>query len=131
MSSEKKQASLLDALIPVVSLIVMLFASVKLYGSDSSYGANQIALILAAAIAMLIGHKNGYKWKELEAGIVKGISMALGAILILLMVGSLIGSWILSGTVPTMVYYGLLVLDPSIFYAAACIVCAFVSISIG
>lgn len=136
MSSTKKQATLLeatllDALIPVISLMIMLTSSVMLYGEDSSYGANQIALLLAAAIAMLVGYKNGFSWKELEAGMVKGISMALGAILILLMVGSLIGTWILSGTVPTMIYYGLQILDPSIFYAAACIICALVSISIG
>jgi len=131
MSSNKKQASLLDALIPILSLIVMLAGSVYLYQDDSSYGANQIALLLAAAIAMLIGVKNGFSWSELEAGIVKGISMALGAILILLMVGSLIGTWILAGTVPTMIYYGLQVLDPSIFYVASCIICAMVSISIG
>jgi len=131
MSTNKKQASLLDALIPVIALIVMLGGSVYLYGEDSSYGANQIALLLAASVAMLIGYKNGFSWKELEKGIVKGISMALGAILILLMVGSLIGSWILAGTVPTMIYYGLQILDPSIFYAASCLICAMVSISIG
>lgn len=131
MTTDTKQPSLLDALIPVLSLVIMLAFSVVLYGEDSSYGANQIALLMAAAIAMIVGYKNGYSWKELEAGIVKGISMSLGAILILLMVGSLIGTWILSGTVPTMIYYGLQILDPSYFYAAACIICALVSISIG
>jgi len=131
MSDNTKQPSLLDALIPVAALIIMLAASVILYQDNSSYGANQIALLVAAGIAMLVGWKNGYSWKQLEAGIVKGISMALGAILILLMVGSLIGTWILAGTVSTMVYYGLQILDPSIFYAAACIICALVSISIG
>ena len=131
MIKEKKQPTLLDALIPVFALIIMLAGSVYLYGDNSSYGANQIALILAASIAILVGYKNGYSWTELEAGIVKGISMALGAILILLMVGSLIGTWILAGTVPTMIYYGLNILDPSIFYAATCIVCALVSVSIG
>ncbi|WP_196137267.1 Na+/H+ antiporter NhaC [Aliikangiella sp. G2MR2-5] len=131
MSSKTKAPSLLDALIPIIALIIMLAGSVILYGDSSSYGANQIALLLAAAIAMLVGHKNGYRWRDIETGIVKGISMALGAILILLMVGSLIGTWILSGTVPTMIYYGLKILDPSIFYAAACVVCALVSISIG
>jgi NhaC family Na+:H+ antiporter len=131
MSSNKKQASLLDALIPIISLIVMLFASFYLYGDSSSGGANQIALILAAAIATLVGVKNGFTWKEIEAGIVNGISSSLGAILILLMVGSLIGCWILSGTVPTMIYFGLQLLNPTIFYAAACIISALVSISIG
>ncbi|MGX5202510.1 Na+/H+ antiporter NhaC family protein [Aliikangiella sp. IMCC44632] len=130
-STEKKQPTLLDALVPVVGLIIMLVASVQLYESDSSYGANQIALLLAASLAIIVGFRNGYQWKELEAGIVKGISMSLGAILILLMVGSLIGTWILSGTVPTMIFYGLKILDPSYFYAAACITCALVSVCIG
>ncbi len=128
---EKKAASLLDALTPVVCLILMLAASVYLYGDNSSYGANQIALLLAASITMLIGYKNGFGWKELEQGIVKGISMALGAVLILLMVGSLIGTWILAGTVPSMIYYGMQVLEPSFFYAATCLICALVSVSIG
>lgn len=131
MNDAKRQPSLTDALIPVISLIIMLAGSVYLYRDNSSYGANQIALLLSAAIAMIVGWKNGYTWKELEAGVIKGISMALGAILILLMVGSLIGTWILSGTVPTMIYFGLQLLEPTFFYAAACVISALVSISIG
>ncbi len=131
MSSDKRDPSLVDALIPILSLIVMLATSVVFYGSDSSYGANQIALILGAAIATLIGFKNGYSWKEIETGISKGIATAYGAIMILMMVGALIGTWIVSGTVPTMIYFGLQILDPSIFYVAACLICAMVSISIG
>ncbi len=131
MSSDKRDPSLVDALIPILSLIVMLATSVVFYGSDSSYGANQIALILGAAIATLIGFKNGYSWKEIETGISKGIATAYGAIMILMMVGALIGTWIVSGTVPTMIYFGLQILDPSIFYVAACLICAMVSISTG
>ena len=131
MSRAKKTPSLLDALIPVVFLVLMLALSVYLYGDNSSYGANQIALILAAGLAALVGIKNGHGWKSIEAGIVKGISTALGAILILLAVGSLIGTWILAGTVPTMIYFGLQVLHPSVFFAAACLICVLVSVSIG
>jgi len=131
MTKRIKAPSLIDALIPIFALIIMLATSVAFYGSDSSYGANQIALILGAALATLIGFKNGYKWKEIERGIVKGISTSLGAMLILLMVGALIGTWILSGTVPAMIYYGLQILNPTIFYAASCIICALVSVSIG
>lgn len=131
VDSSDRQPSMLQALVPVVFLIVMLFFSVKLFGSDSSYGANQIALILSAAIAILIGLFNGQTWKELEAGIVDGISLAMGAMLILLMVGSLIGTWILAGTVPTMIYYGLQILSPDFFYVASCIICAIVAVSIG
>ena len=68
--------------------------------------------------------KNGYVWKEIEKGIVKGISMGMGAIMILLAVGSLIGTWIIAGTVPSMIYYGMDILAPSIFYFAACVICA-------
>lgn len=131
VDSSDRQPSMLQALTPVVFLIVLLFLSVKLFGSDSSYGGNQIALILSAAIALLIGLFNGQTWKELEAGIVDGISLAMGAMLILLMVGSLIGTWILAGTVPTMIYYGLQILSPDYFYVASCIICAIVAVSIG
>ncbi|MEM9102602.1 MAG: Na+/H+ antiporter NhaC [Pseudomonadota bacterium] len=129
--SEVRKPSLVDALIPVVSLIVMLIGSVYLFSDNSSYGANQIALILAALIAVIIGIKNGMQWIDMEEGFAKGISMALGAILILLSVGALIGTWILAGIVPTMIYYGLQLLDPNWFYAAACIICALIALSIG
>ena len=131
MQDNHKTPSLINALIPIVLLIVMLSMSVYLYGDNSSYGANQIALILGASIAALIGIKNGFTWKEIEEGIIKGISMGMGAILILLAVGSLIGTWIMSGTVPAMIYYGLKILSPSIFYFAACIICALSALSIG
>ncbi len=128
---QTKEPSLIDALIPVIMLVILLAASVYMFGDNSSYGPNQIALVFAAAVAALVGLKNGYKWKQIEQGMVKGITTALGAMLILLAVGMLIGSWILSGTVPAMIYYGLQLLEPSFFYAAACAICALVSVSIG
>ncbi|KVX00194.1 Na+/H+ antiporter NhaC [Shewanella frigidimarina] len=130
-SSEHKQPSLLDALIPVFALILMLAAAVYLFSSDSSSGANQIALVLAACIAMIIGYKNGYSWNQMERGIVKSIGVATGALLILFSVGSLIGTWILAGTVPTMIYYGMQILNPDYFYTACCLLCAVVALSIG
>jgi NhaC family Na+:H+ antiporter len=123
--------SLVQSLIPVLVLIGLLAAGVYLFGDGSSGGPNQIALILAAGVGIIIGIANGFTWKELEKGIVHGISLSLGAVLILLVVGSLIGSWILAGTVPTMIYYGLSLLSPSIFFAAACVICAFVSLATG
>ncbi|WP_394497079.1 Na+/H+ antiporter NhaC [Shewanella sp. ENK2] len=129
--SQIKQPSLFDALAPVIALITMLGAAVYLFSSDSSSGANQIALILAACIAILIGYKNGYSWNQMERGIIKSIGVATGALLILFTVGSLIGTWILAGTVPTMIYYGMQILHPQYFYAASCILCAVVAISIG
>jgi Na+:H+ antiporter, NhaC family len=104
---------------------------VYLFGDGSSAGPNQIALVLSAGVGIVIGLTNGYRWRELEQGIVHGISLAMGAILILLVVGALIGSWILGGIVPTMIYYGLLLLTPAVFYAAACAICAVVALATG
>ena len=126
-----KAPSLLQSWTPIMLLVLMLSLSVHLFGEESSYGANQIALILSACFAALLGVYNGMKWKQIEAGIVKGISMSLGALLILLAVGSLIGTWILSGVVPTMIYYGLELLSPNWFYVASCAICALVALSIG
>ncbi|MFP4207705.1 MAG: Na+/H+ antiporter NhaC [Wenzhouxiangella sp.] len=131
MTSAKRTPSYLQALTPLVALIAMLAASVWLFGDNSSYGPNQIALLIAAAIGSLIALTNGYHWEEIQSGIVEGISIALGAILIILMVGALIGSWLLAGVVPTLIYYGLELLNPAWFYAASCLICAIVSLSIG
>ncbi|WP_113905892.1 Na+/H+ antiporter NhaC [Aliidiomarina celeris] len=131
MTEQTKQPSYLQALLPLTLLVIMLASSVYLFGEDSSYGPNQIALLIAAAIATAVGFQNGYSWKTIEEGITNGISVALGAILIILMVGSLIGTWLLAGIVPTMIYYGLELLSPSWFYAASCLICAIVAISIG
>ncbi len=129
--SQHKPAGLTDALLPVIALIIMLMTSVYLFSSDSSSGANQIALILAACVALVIGVKNGYSWKEMEKGIIDGVGVATPAILILFAVGSLIGTWILSGTVPAMIYYGMRLLNPEYFYAASCVLCALVALSAG
>ena len=126
-----REASNLDILLTIGLTITLLAASVIIFGSDSSAGANQIALIIGAVAATLVGIKNGYSYKVIEQNIVDGISTALPAILILFSVGSLIGMWMLSGTVPTMIYYGLLLLDPSVFYPATCVLCAVTALSIG
>lgn len=126
-----RSPSLLISLIPVLSLVALLAASVALFGDGSSGGANQIALILAAGVAILIGVLHGHPWADLERGIVQGISLALGAVIILLTVGALIGSWILAGIVPTMIYYGLQLLSPAVFLPSACVICCFVSLATG
>ncbi|MFD1218395.1 MULTISPECIES: Na+/H+ antiporter NhaC [Microbulbifer] len=129
--TEHHTPSLLDALIPLLILIALLSLSVFFYGADSSYGPNQIALLLCAGVAALMGMKNGFSWSQMESGMLHGIGLVFGAILILLAVGSLIGSWILAGTVPSMIYYGVQILSPQWFYAASCIICAVVGLSIG
>lgn len=130
-SATVREPTFFDAMIPLLLLVVMMGGAVYLYGDSSSYGPNQIALLVGVGVASIIGLKNGYTWTEIEQGIVKGISMSLGACLILLAVGSLIGTWMLAGTVPTLIYYGLELLNPSFFYAAACLICAVVAMSIG
>ncbi|MEX2177998.1 MAG: Na+/H+ antiporter NhaC [Gemmatimonadaceae bacterium] len=127
----KRAPTIWQALTPVVVLIGLLAASVFLFGDGSSAGPNQIALMLAAGIGIIMGLRLGYSWKEIERGIVHGISLSMGAILILLVVGSVIGTWILAGVVPTMIYYGLLILKPAVFYAAACVLCAMVALATG
>lgn len=119
------------AFTPIVFLIALLGCSVYLFGADSSYGANQIALVLASCVAALVGRGVGIEWKQAQQGIIDGIVVGLGPMLILLSVGMLIGTWILSGTVPAMIYYGVQVLNPSVFYAASAAICALVAISIG
>ncbi len=131
MRENKDKPTLLDALFPIIILLILLFLAVYFFADDSSSGPNQIALMLCAGIACLIGLKNGFSRNEIEAGIVKGISLTLGAILILLAVGSLIGTWLLAGTVPTMIYFGLQILEPQYFYVSCSIICALVALCIG
>ncbi len=126
-----RPATLGQALVPVVLLVGLLASSVYLFGDESSSGPNQIALILAATAAAVVGLANGHSWRSIERGISHGISVSVGALLILLVVGALIGTWILAGVVPTMIYYGLSILSPAVFYAAACVICALVSLATG
>jgi NhaC family Na+:H+ antiporter len=128
---EVREPSLLDASIPILVLIVLLSLSVYLFQSDSSGGANQVALLLSAMVAALVSIKNGYRWPEIQVAIIEGLSTAMGAILILLAVGALIGTWMMAGTVPAMIFYGVKILNPSFFYVATCLICSIASLSIG
>lgn len=120
------------ALIPVVFLITALFINVFfVYGDDALSGSNQIILILAGALTALIGATKGITWNEIIQGIEKSITSTTGALLILLMIGALAGSWMLSGVVPAMIYYGLQFLSPAIFLPSAAIICAFISLATG
>ena len=131
MSKKTKSPSFLIALVPILILVCLLVLNVKIYGEDATYGSNQIALIIATGIAAVIGIRLGFSWKKLEKGIVKSIKSALPAILILLLIGALAGTWMISGIVPTMIYYGLEIIHPSIFLVAACIVSAIVAMATG
>jgi len=129
--TDTKGATLLQALTPIVFLTILLALNVIIYGADATSGPNQIALLLGAGVAGIISWRLGFTWKKIEESIVKSISLAMGAILILLIIGSLSGTWLLSGIVPAMIYYGLKVLNPTLFLFAACIVCCIVSLATG
>lgn len=101
------------------------------FGDNSLGGANQMALIFAASLAAILSLLNGEKWTNLFDGIVNSIGSALPALIILLLIGALAGTWLVSGVVPAMIYYGLEILNPSIFLFATCIVCAIVSLATG
>ena len=123
----KRKATLVESLIPIIFLIVVLIISLIKFGSDP-----HIPLILSATVAGLVGvFRLGFKWSELEEGVLDTIKMAMQAVLILMIVGSLIGTWILSGTVPAMIYWGLDILSPGIFLVATTIICSIVSLATG
>lgn len=129
--TEKKRPTLVHAFIPIAFLVAFLAINVIVFGSGATDGPNQIALILAAGVAGIVSWRLGYSWDEIEVSIVKSISSAMGAMLILLVIGSLSGAWLLSGIVPAMIYYGLKILNPTIFLFAACVVCCIVSLATG
>jgi NhaC family Na+:H+ antiporter len=130
-NKERREPSLLESLIPVLFLIVFLAFNVFVFGDESLSGSNQIVLIISGAFAALIASRSGLGWKALRKGIVKTINAALPSILILLIIGSLAGTWLISGVVPAMIYYGLKIIHPAIFLFAACIVSAIISLATG
>jgi len=126
-TKERKQPTLLISFIPVVITIFLLSVSIIVYAADV-----HIPLIMGAIIASLIAiFYLGIPWKEIEDGIVASIGSTMQAILILAIIGSLIGSWIAGGIVPTLIYYGLQVLSPTFFLIASLILCSIVSLATG
>ena len=130
-SKQYKTPSMLQSLLPIAVLILFLTLNVKFFHDDTLSGANQMALILASAVAGVISVSLGYKWLSIRAKVVKGIGTAMPAILILFMISSLAGNWMVSGVVPMLIYYGLEILHPKIFLCAAVVICALVSVSTG
>jgi len=127
-----KKPSLLQSFIPLLVLIGLLIVNVVfVYGDDALGGPNQFALLFAGAVAAGIAVYNGYSWKDILKGITSSITSALPALIILLLIGALAGAWMLSGVVPAMIYYGLDILNPTIFLFATCLICSIVSIATG
>ncbi|NUR71735.1 MAG: Na+/H+ antiporter NhaC [Hamadaea sp.] len=131
MSRQQREPSLLDAIVPLVVLAGLIAAALAMFGLDALDGPIQAALIVCVLVAGLIGMKNGHTWADVERAAQNAFTSITSAVLILLAVGALIGIWNLSGTIPTLVYYGIQALSPSWYYAAAAIICGAVAMSIG
>ena len=127
-----RQPSIAISAIPLLVLIVMLALTIKLFGGDAIAGGSQLSLLTASAVCVTIAII-GYKcsWQQLEDAFVANMRSATPAIIILLLIGAIAGTWMASGVIPTLVYYGLKILSPSIFLPASCIICAVVSLLTG
>ena len=123
--------SIWEALIPVFALIGMLAYNVFVFGDDALSGSNQFILLLGGAVAALVGFRKKVSFDAMMQEVAENIKSTTGAILILLMVGALAGTWLISGIIPSMIYYGLQVLNPTIFLGACLIICAVISIATG
>ncbi len=113
-------------------LITLLFFTIRAFGSDALGGASQICMLLASAVCVFIGMAfYGRRWEEFEKAMVKNISSVSSAIIILLIIGALSGAWMLSGVVPTLIYYGVQIIHPNFFLVSTCLICAGVSVMTG
>ena len=129
---ENQELNIWEALIPVFVLVAMLFYNVFfVYGDDALSGSNQFILLMGAAVAAIVGFKNKVSYKQMMEEVSENIKSTSSALLILLMVGALAGTWLISGIIPSMIYYGLQILNPTIFLAASVIICAIISIATG
>ncbi|MGB3439111.1 MAG: Na+/H+ antiporter NhaC [Actinophytocola sp.] len=126
-----RDPSLADAIVPLVTLVVLIGGSLRLFGLDALDGPIQVALVLCAMVAALIVLKNGHPWDDVLGAGQRALTSITSALFILLAVGALIGTWNLSGTIPTLVYYGLQVLSPTWYYAATAAICGVIAMSIG
>lgn len=131
-NSKNKELSIFEALIPVVALILMLFYNVFfVFGDNALNGSNQFILLLGAAVAAIVGFFKKTSYSQMLNEVSENLKSTTGALLILLMVGALSGTWLVSGIIPTMIYYGLQLLNPTFFLVATVIICAIISIATG
>lgn len=129
---ENSELNIWEALIPVFALILMLFYNVIFaFGDDALSGSNQFIMLCGAAVAMIVGFFNKVSYKSMISEVGENLKQTTGSLLILLMVGSLAGTWLISGIIPSMIYYGLMILNPTIFLAACVIICSIISIATG
>ena len=131
-NSKNKELSIFEALIPVLALILMLFYNVFfVFGDNALNGSNQFILLLGAAVAAIVGFFKKTSYSQMLNEVSENLKSTTGALLILLMVGALSGTWLVSGIIPTMIYYGLQLLNPTFFLVATVIICAIISIATG
>ncbi len=123
---EKKEPGLILSIIPLVAMGLFLGVGYGIFHLKA-----EVLLLCSATLAGIIALFHNYSWKDLETGIVESVSRAMPAMLIVICVGLLVGSWIASGTIPMLIFYGLKVISPSFFLVTACIVCSFVSLFTG
>jgi len=127
----KRIPTLIESFLPIIFLVIFLSINVSVFGDDALSGSIQIVLICSSALATVIAFNLGFTWIEIQKGIQNSINSAIPSILILFLVGSLAGSWLLSGIVPALIYYGIQILNAKIFLFAACIICTIVSMATG
>jgi len=128
---KKKELSLGVALLPIIILVLLLSYNVLIYGDDALGGSNQFILLIGGAIAGIIGFFYKVKYDTMLEKIAENLQSVTGALLILLFVGALAGTWLISGIIPAMIYYGLQILHPSIFLPACIVICAIISLATG
>jgi NhaC family Na+:H+ antiporter len=131
MQNSKTALSLATALLPVVVLVILLAINVGIYGDDALSGSNQFILLLGGAVAAIVGFRRNITYSHMLQQVAENLKSVTGAILILLFVGALAGTWLLSGIIPAMIYYGLQLLHPTYFLAACIVICALISIATG
>ena len=127
-----KIPSPLLSLVPILVLVALLFVTIRIFGSDALSGGSQVVLLTATAVCCLIAM--GYskvRWKAIELAMINNISGVATALIILLIIGALSGSWMISGVVPTLIYYGMQIIHPSFFLTSTCVICAIVSVMTG
>jgi NhaC family Na+:H+ antiporter len=128
----KKTPSPLLSLIPVAVLVGLLFVVVKIFGGDTLNGASQVVLLLSTGVCALLAFIFcGTRWKAIEKAIVKNISNVATALLILLLIGALSGTWMISGIIPSLIYYGMKLISPDFYLVSTCMICAVVSLMTG
>ena len=123
--------SLLESLIPIVVLVALLALNVVLYGDGALAGSNQFVLLLGGFVAALVGFRRKIPFKLMMEKVSENVQSTTSALLILLMVGALSGTWLISGIIPSMIYYGLQMLNPTIFLAACVLICSVISVATG